>query len=687
MTAISTIISLYKQKYYYIGRRVGAGASKKAADEIKMGAAAASVVSGINNEIWNTGQWAEKTENSLANLNVGLDAIDKMHQKLNGSIIEVVNNITFFEEREAALTKVFKVGTQELALRTLAFNGLQTNILATNDEMARYRANLEATSALSGQAFSKIVKIGEVMDAATGRNVDVMGINQYIQRQITSQHYLEKNTNLTDDQIQSLSLYSAGAGRALDQQIRATDKLATAMEGEIASSETRETILEGIANLSADIRTQYKGMGPSLEQAVLKSKRLGISMDQLHTTAKSLLDIEASVGKELEYQLLSGQRLTDEKGNSLTNLYRQATLEGDMTKQANIMTQVLESQKDVLDGKNFAAKEALANTLNMSLKDLMHMKEKKDLQEQINKSTLGGQKKIDDMLNNPEALKKFTIELSKSKSEDAKKLLESITELSKKDAERRSPGEQMLMELRSIRNTGLNVQIMNVDKLKEARALGKSYKDQAEKPFKGFFDPSNPAFSELIGKFQNINKSMGIYKGAMTDISNALPYFGTKLAAVTTKITNMVEILTGANVQLKNWKIEQIKEPVGKGATAAHGDAILNVNDGVIAKFHPNDKITTVVASPYGAMNERIAGKIANPKSNNSSHSEITQLTNAINKLISTQPAPQQTDNKSIVSAIQSALGNVNFTVALDPMAIHKEIKFRSGNLNKGTTV
>ena len=56
-----------------------------------------------------------------------------------------------------------------------------------------------------------------------------------------------------------------------------------------------------------------------------------------------LLDIESSVGKEIEYQLLSGQRLV-KNGKSLTNAYREATLAGNMEQQADIMKDVLETQ-------------------------------------------------------------------------------------------------------------------------------------------------------------------------------------------------------------------------------------------------------------------------------------------------------------------------------------------------------
>ena len=171
----------------------------------------------------------------------------------------------------------------------------------------------------------------------------------------------------------------------------------------------------------------------------------------------------------------------------------------------------------------------------------------------------------------------------------------------------------------------------------------------------------------------------------LSGISTKLPYFGTQISALTTKITEIIKKISGTNVTVDHTKPEKIAPANQAAASATHQDAVLNINDGVVAKFHPNDKITTVVASPYGAMNERIAGKIANPKTNNSSGAEITQLTNAINSLLSKQATPQSMDNKSIVSAIQTALGNVSITVALDPMAIDKEIKFRSGNLNKAS--
>jgi hypothetical protein len=664
MTAISTIISLYKQKYHSVNRSTNPGSNvRRSGDEAilnwKKGnlGGLGGTPSTIGTDIGN----AVKYNDAIASLNVGLSIFQDIQQKINGSLIDMVESITMFEDREKKLTQTFKVGTKELALRTLAYNKLQTTLKATNDEMAEYRANMEANSAFSGKAFAKAIN----------------NENTYIKRQITAQSYLKKNTDLTSDQIQSLELYAAGSGRALDRQILATDKLAQSMEDGIAPSETNETIFASIADLSSDIRMQYKGMGGNLEMAVLKAKRLGISMEQLHKTGAGLLNIEESVGKELEYQLLSGRRLVDADNNSLLNAYREATITGDMTKQANIMNQILETQADVLNGRNFAAKEQLATTLEMSAKDLMYMKEKKDLQDLINKSGASGN--VDELLKSSQAMKAFKTNLLQTGAVASDTILKGILSLETNTENRRSPAEKMYAELLSYRQTGLNVKIKDEANLNDARKAATDYKTAISKPFDKLLQ--NSAIASLVGGYNIIAQSSTIMENAIKSVSKSIPFFSTIMIEAVDKMRLAVKAVLGLHGMQPGDRNKDLTNPPG-GGKGTHKDAILNINDGVIAKFHPNDKITTVVASPYGAMNERIAGKIANPKPNNSSTAQIIQLTAAINKLISTQPAPEQTNNKSIVSAIQTAMGNVNITVALDPMAIDKEIKFRSGNLN-----
>jgi hypothetical protein len=99
-----------------------------------------------------------------------------------------------------------------------------------------------------------------------------------------------------------------------------------------------------MASLSADTEMQFGRMPGQLELAVIKAKQLGINMKQLTTTGDNLLNIESSIGQEMEYQLLSGRRLVDNQGNSLTNRYREAMITGKANDMAMTMNEILEKE-------------------------------------------------------------------------------------------------------------------------------------------------------------------------------------------------------------------------------------------------------------------------------------------------------------------------------------------------------
>ena len=134
-------------------------------------------------------------------------------------------------------------------------------------------------------------------------------------------------------------------------------------------------IAEDIGTAGSVTRIQFGRVAGSLESAVLKSRQLGISMADLSTAGQSLLDIENSVGKELEYQLLTGNRLIDQSGKSITAEFRKAQIAGDMNKQADLMNTIMEQEGDTLR-TNLFARQQMADLLGMSEEKLAGMLEK-----------------------------------------------------------------------------------------------------------------------------------------------------------------------------------------------------------------------------------------------------------------------------------------------------------------------
>ena len=661
MIAISTTyMILHKLKYQPIGRRAkkanptggGANNPNSSASDV-YGAAKV----GFDANLKAATEYTDVT----TRLNLGLAEQDVFQRKLIASTVDVVKQITILEEREAKLTSAFKTGTRELALRSAAFNTIQEGLGATSDEMAQYRLTMEKTFGLSGKIFAKA--------AANG--------NQWAKGQITAFNYLSKNTNLSADQQASLQLYAAGAGRSLEEQIVATKAMAESMGDLITESTSFEEIMQGISSLSSDIRSQYNKIPASLEKAVLKSKQLGVSMEQLHQSGKSLLDIESSVGKEIEYQLLSGQRLV-KNGKSLTNAYREATLAGDMEQQADIMKDVLETQSATLDGNNMLAKQALADSMGLQLKDLMYMNEKKHLQEQITES-MGDAYDLNTIMERPDAKKKFELELiDKSKSTDpqikaaAEKTLAALEKLTKSDDNRRSPAENTNKILTSMQDQGLNVRVLGRDnkgnplkptqanlasgsaKLQTAASASSNFANVMMKPFDFTKDD---IYIKFIGGLNESSIKTKILTDNFSTLGENLPLLSDVIVKGIGTVEKLLDKITGGNENAIENKVTQTSPDVGGAPPITVPDAVIGVNDGII-KFNDKDKLT-VVASPFGTMNEKVADKITNPAGGGSSM-----------------------DMNTIVAAIQKALGNINITVALDPMAIDKEIKFRQGSLN-----
>ena len=178
---------------------------------------------------------------------------------------------------------------------------------------------------------------------------------------INTQKIFVNSLKLTDQQAQSFIKYSAGLKKDSTTQLLATQEMAKAIEKQTGTQGVFLDLLEGVSALTEDLQIQYSRIPGSLELGVLKAKALGLEMSDLQKTGEDLLDIESSIGKELEYQLISGRRLVDQQsGKSLTNLYREATLRGDASKQADIMNQLLQQEGDTLKNNLFARQQMSA---------------------------------------------------------------------------------------------------------------------------------------------------------------------------------------------------------------------------------------------------------------------------------------------------------------------------------------
>lgn len=204
----------------------------------------------------------------------------------------------------------------------------------------------------------------------------------YGKKLYNTQKIIQNTLKLSGEQANKYTQYVAGIGKDLEEQLALQFQIGKALDDATGTTGNFREIVAEISNLSEDLQLQYGRIPGRLELGVAKAKALGLAMDDLNNTGKDLLDIESSIGQELEYQLISGRRLTDQSGKSLTNAYREATLQGDASKQADLMNQILEQEGDTLKNNLFARKQ-MSDLLGMDEAALSRALQKKSILESL----------------------------------------------------------------------------------------------------------------------------------------------------------------------------------------------------------------------------------------------------------------------------------------------------------------
>ena len=176
--------------------------------------------------------------------------------------------------------------------------------------------------------------------------------------------------------------YAGQRGKDASETLTSQFAIANAIEATTGEIGAFKMISEGIAEMSEDIQLQYGRMPANLGVAIVKAKALGFSMNDLKKTADNLLNIESSIGQELEYQLLSGRRVVDTQGKSLTNAYREAALQGNGLKQAETLNTILEQEGATLSN-NLFARQQMSQLLGMDEASLARALQKKSILEKL----------------------------------------------------------------------------------------------------------------------------------------------------------------------------------------------------------------------------------------------------------------------------------------------------------------
>jgi hypothetical protein len=294
-----------------------------------------------------------------------IDLLVTKNTQLKDFYVKIAKNVTTLEQQNSLLNKTFGISSENAADLSSALAGLggATEKLGTSQKfMIGYAANIQG--------------IAPTIDAAAAATDSYyIGLGRV-------QQVLTTNLGLEAQQAAAFSDFAMQSGENADLALAQTNEIAKQIEESTKMTGAFKQITEGVAKATADVQLQYGRIPGSLQLGVIKAKALGLEMAQLANAGKNLLNIEQSIGQELEYQLLSGRRLVDDQGKSLTNSYREATLRGDANKQADTLNDILEREGDTLK-TNLFAREQMSKLLGMDEASLSRALQKKSILEKL----------------------------------------------------------------------------------------------------------------------------------------------------------------------------------------------------------------------------------------------------------------------------------------------------------------
>jgi hypothetical protein len=332
----------------------------------------------------NTGSLGSFIE-ALTKLGDGVIAskVVKVNQDISKSLEAATEAAAFFEKRTSALNK-------QLGLSSKAAAVLNQGLINTADELNAGVAPAFQISNIEMQKYA--ISMQKLLPTLNQTN---LSNNKFYKGQIQVQNVLRQSIGLSAELTDSYTQYAAQNEGNAAQQLKFTRQLALLQQGIDESAITENTvdqmgffkqITQDIADAGSEIQIQYgTRLQGSLELSVMKARKFGFSIKDVAKMGDKLLDIESSIGEELEYQLLSGRRLVNDQGESLTNKMREAVLQGDMNKQADALNEIIMQEGDHLKNNMFARKQ-LAKTLGIEEKQLASALQKKMILDKAGKA-------------------------------------------------------------------------------------------------------------------------------------------------------------------------------------------------------------------------------------------------------------------------------------------------------------
>ena len=308
----------------------------------------------------------------------GLKPLEDMKDKMKAFATQVemlvTNPMFLFVALAAALVKHFTATEQamedfrkNMGLSQSEAKKLEKNALQVSKNMASSGVSL--TDAL-GATESLVNEFGD-MNVANERNVEtVLRMNKALGMS-------------NDEAAKFLSSMQAMTGSTIEQ----AEALAAGATNMARAAGVAPAKVIADMSASADSFAAYmKDGGKNLAEAAVFAAKAGLEVSTMVAMADNLLDIEGSIEKQMEAQVLIGKNLNLEKA-------RQAAIDGDMVTMSEEILKNVGSQAE-FEEMNAIQRKALAEAMGLSVGELGKMISKQETLQKLADGTLSTQEAL-----------------------------------------------------------------------------------------------------------------------------------------------------------------------------------------------------------------------------------------------------------------------------------------------------
>jgi predicted transcriptional regulator len=250
----------------------------------------------------------------------------------------------------------------------------QTTDIARNfgiskDNAADMQRSMSQTAALSGETY---MNSKNMLEAQSQLQEKLGSSAMYSADMLKSQIQLTKFMGLSGEEAVKFQSMAAGSGqstREVQQNIQGT---LYAFNKTTGASLALNGIMKDIANISDDVRANFRGNVKEMVLATAQAKLLGTTVDELAGFTSQTLNMESSLQKEMKLRALTGKNINLDQ-------VRRLKLMGDEAGAAKALTEQMGSIEDFNKMLPHEQK-AFADALGMTQGQMLKMLEAQELQ-------------------------------------------------------------------------------------------------------------------------------------------------------------------------------------------------------------------------------------------------------------------------------------------------------------------